>query len=153
MNKFMEVAFEEARKGMHGNEGGPFGAVVVKNGEIISRAHNEVLLHNDPTNHAEVLAIRRASSVLENFDLTGCEIYSTSYPCPMCLASILWAHIDKIYYGTSSEEVEKVGFDDSLIYQKLCNKHQLASAIKPIDSEDCRELLLEWDKKEDKKTY
>lgn len=153
MNRFMEAAFEEARKGMHGNEGGPFGAVVVRNGKIIAKAHNEVLLHNDPTNHAEVLAIRRASSILENLDLKGCEIYSTSYPCPMCLAAILWARIDKIYYGTSSEEVEKAGFDDSRIHQALCGEHMTKPAIQPVDSEKCETLLREWDEKEDKTIY
>ncbi|MDK2893125.1 nucleoside deaminase [Methanohalophilus sp.] len=153
MNRFMKVAFEEAKKGMHDNEGGPFGAVVVRNGKIIAKAHNEVLLHNDPTNHAEVLAIRRASSFLNNFDLTGCEIYSTSYPCPMCLAAILWARIDRLYYGTSSKEIEKAGFDDYRIYQLLCEKHRVHPATQYIDSEECRILLREWDKKEDKTIY
>ena len=149
----MEIAFEEAKKGMNNDDGGPFGAVIVKEDTVISKAHNEVLKSNDPTSHAEVLAIRRASSSLKNFDLTGCEIYSTSYPCPMCLAAILWAHIDKVYYGTSSQEVEKIGFDDSRIQQALCETHSPKLNTQSIDNERCLELLKEWDEKEDKRTY
>ncbi|MEZ5334004.1 MAG: nucleoside deaminase [Methanolobus sp.] len=89
----MQVAIDEAREGMKQNHGGPFGAIIVKNGKIISRAHNEVLKTNDPTAHAEVLAIRRASSILKKFDLSDCEIYTSSQPCPMCLAAIYWARI------------------------------------------------------------
>ena len=149
----MEIAFEEAKMGMDDDDGGPFGAVIVKEDTIISKAHNEVLKSNDPTSHAEVLAIRRASSSLKNFDLTGCEIYSTSYPCPMCLAAILWAHIDKVYYGTSSKEVEEIGFDDSRIRQVLCEKHNAKLNTQSLENKKCLELLREWDKKEDKKMY
>ena len=105
MNDFMQVAIDEAREGMSHNHGGPFGAVIVKDGEIIAKSHNRVLHTNDPTAHAEIGAIRQASSILENFDLSDCEIYTTSQPCPMCLAAIYWARIEKIYFGTDKEEV------------------------------------------------
>lgn len=99
--------------------GGPFGAVVVKDGIIISTGVNRVTAHNDPTAHAEVNAIRKAARKLGTFDLSGCEIYTSCEPCPMCLGAIYWAHIDKIYYGNTKTDAAAIGFDDSFIYDEL----------------------------------
>ncbi|MBU3113430.1 nucleoside deaminase [Clostridium lacusfryxellense] len=119
MNKFMKLAIDEAISGMTLNDGGPFGAVIVKNGEIISFAHNEVVKTNDPTAHAEVTALRKASSKLGRFDLSDCEIYSSCEPCPMCFAAIHWAKIKKLYYGSTREDAANINFDDKYIYDVI----------------------------------
>ncbi len=99
--------------------GGPFGAVIVKNGEIIATGVNRVTLNNDPTAHAEINAIREASKKLGTFDLQGCEIYSSCEPCPMCLGAIYWAHIDKLYFANTKQDAKEIDFDDSFIYEEL----------------------------------
>ncbi len=98
-NVYMAKAIQEAQRGIRLNHGGPFGAVIVRNGALIAAAHNQVLRDHDPTAHAEVLAVRRAAKKRQDFDLSDCEIYTTCEPCPMCLAALYWARIDKIYYG------------------------------------------------------
>lgn len=115
MDKFMQMAFLEAEKGIEAGAGGPFGAVIVKDGEVIASGHNEVLKHNDPTAHAEMIVIRQASSALQEYHLKGCTLYVTAEPCPMCSAAIHWAHIDKVVYAATKEEVAEIGFDDALI--------------------------------------
>jgi guanine deaminase len=154
MDNFMQAAIDEAREGMQHNHGGPFGAIIVRDGKIISRTHNKVLLTNDPTAHAEVLAIRQASGILENFDLSDCEIYTSSQPCPMCLAAIYWARIRKVYFGTNKEDVAAIGFDDNLFY-KLIRGEDTENAVEivNINRKECLELLKEWDEKNDKKMY
>ncbi|MDA3908025.1 MAG: nucleoside deaminase [Sulfurimonas sp.] len=112
MNKWMQIAYNEATQGMLANDGGPFGAVIVKDDKIISQAHNKVLKSNDPTAHAEVNAIRKASKLLETFDLEGCVLYTTCKPCPMCLGAIFWARIGTVYFGATEEDAAKGGFDD-----------------------------------------
>ena len=119
MNAFMKLAIDEALAGMKNNDGGPFGAVIVRNGEIISFAHNEVVKTNDPTAHAEVTALRKASSKLGRFDLSDCEIYSSCEPCPMCFAAIHWAKIKKLYYGSTREDAANINFDDKYIYDVI----------------------------------
>ena len=154
MNSFMQTSIDEARHGITHNHGGPFGAVIVRDGEIISRAHNQVLKTNDPTAHAEVLAIRQASSVLGKFDLSDCELYTTSQPCPMCLAAIFWARIKTVYYGSDKEDVAKIGFDDSLFYDLIRGQnmdHELEMVN--IDREASLQLLKLWEKKPDRKMY
>ncbi|WP_048135492.1 nucleoside deaminase [Methanolobus tindarius] len=154
MEKFMQIAIDEAREGMEHNHGGPFGAIIVKDGKIISRAHNRVLVTNDPTAHAEVLAIRQASEVLDKFDLSDCEIYTSSQPCPMCLAAIYWARITKVYFGTNKEDVAAIGFDDSLFYKFIRGDADKSTLeIINIDRKECLELLKEWDEKTDKEMY
>lgn len=101
MNKFMDFANQEAIRGFMQDAGGPFGAVIVREGKIVASAHNEVLKTNDPTAHAEVNAIRKAAAILNKFDLSDCELYTSCEPCPMCLAAIYWARITKVYYGCS----------------------------------------------------
>jgi tRNA(Arg) A34 adenosine deaminase TadA len=120
-------------------KGGPFGAVIVRADQVISIACNEVLCTNDPTAHAEILAIRRAGEKLETYDLSGCVIYATAEPCPMCLAAIIWANIDKVYYASSVEEAEKIGFRDSRIYRHMRGEERIIE-LEQIDSEACVEL-------------
>ena len=114
MRKAIDVAIENVKNG-----GGPFGAVIVKNGEIVSTGVNRVTANNDPTAHAEVSAIRAACEKLGTFMLNGCEIYSSCEPCPMCLGAIYWAHIDRLYYGCNKSDAADAGFDDSFIYKEL----------------------------------
>jgi len=115
---FMKEAIEESRKSITKKEGGPFGAVIVKDGKVISKAHNTVLKTNDPTMHAEVAAIRKASKKLSSYDLSGCILYSSCKPCPMCLAAARWANIEKIYYVLTSEDAESIGFRDRIFYEE-----------------------------------
>lgn len=154
MNKYMQVAVEEAFTGMRKGDGGPFGAVIVKDGQIIAQAHNEVLKTNDPTMHAEVNAIRQATKLLGRFDLSDCEIYSSCEPCPMCFAAIHWAKMRKLHIGASRFDAAKIGFDDQYIYDVI-NKtadHQQV-AIEEIDCEACKEPFEEWAMKADKQQY
>lgn len=114
MRKAIELSVENVKNG-----GGPFGAVIVKGDEIVATGVNRVTAHNDPTAHAEVSAIREACRRLGTFDLSGCEIYTSCEPCPMCLGAIYWAHLDKIYYGNNKDDAADIGFDDSFIYEEL----------------------------------
>ncbi|MCC8198564.1 MAG: nucleoside deaminase [Tannerellaceae bacterium] len=155
MNKkdFMRKAIELSVENVH-QGGGPFGAVIVKNNRIIATGVNRVTDSCDPTAHAEVSAIRNACKELDTFDLSGCEIYTTCEPCPMCLGAIYWAHLDKIYYGNNKTDAKHIGFDDSFIYDEL--------ELKPADRKLPSEVLLpdeaikafqEWNHKEDKVEY
>jgi len=118
-NKFMLEAIKKAEENIISGKGGPFGAVVVRNGEIIAAVGNRVTSTNDPTAHAEVVAIREACKVLDTFDLTGCEIFASCEPCPMCLGAIMWARIDKLYYAADRIDASRAGFDDELFYTEL----------------------------------
>src|ERR1700753_3601925 len=117
--KFMEMAIELSRYNVENAQGGPFGAVVVKDGEVIARSANRVVPTNDPTAHAEVSAIRLACKELNTFSLDGCVIYTSCEPCPMCLGAIYWARLDKIYYANEKVDAAKIGFDDHFIYDKI----------------------------------
>ena len=117
--KFMRRAMALAQNGIDALSGGPFGAVVVKGGEIVGEGCNRVTSTNDPTAHAEVVAIRNAAVALETFDLTGCEIYSSCEPCPMCLAAIYWSHCSAIFYGNTSSDAADAGFDDAFLYEEV----------------------------------
>lgn len=147
MNKFMKQAIKESKKGMLKNHGGPFGAVIVKDGKIISSSHNQVLKTNDPTSHAEINAIRKASQKLQSYDLSGCDIYTSCMPCPMCLGAIKWANISNIYYGATSEDADKIGFRDLVFYE---DKDQ---TLINIDRKEALKVFRLWSKKEDKKLY
>jgi tRNA(Arg) A34 adenosine deaminase TadA len=148
----MKVAYDEATEGMLSNEGGPFGAVILKDGEIIAKAHNRVLLSNDPTAHAEVNAIREASQKLERFDLSDCVLYTTCMPCPMCLGAIMWARIGTVYYGATEEDAAKGGFDDLRFYEILQGKKE-GLTLTQIDQKESASLFDVWNEKEDKVTY
>ena len=124
----MLEAIKKAEENILTGTGGPFGAVVVRDGKIISAVGNRVTSTNDPTAHAEVVAIREACKTLDTFDLTGCEIYASCEPCPMCLGAIMWARIDKLYYAADRIDATRAGFDDELFYSELslpADKRQL----------------------------
>lgn len=142
-DRFIELAVKEAKEGMTAGKGGPFGAVIVKDGRIISSASNEVLSSCDPTAHAEMLAIRRASEKLRGHDLSGCTIYATGEPCPMCLSAIIWAKIAKVYYCASVDEAEKIGFRDSLIYRHLRGAER-AVELEKVEDDAVHELYAEY---------
>ncbi|MBZ9633505.1 nucleoside deaminase [Clostridium sp. FP1] len=154
MNEFMKIAIDEAMVGMANNDGGPFGAVIVRNGEIISRAHNEVIHTNDPTAHAEVTAIRKASNILSRFDLSDCVIYSSCEPCPMCFAAIHWAKIKKLYYGSTRHDAAAIDFDDQYIYDVINGTAtQLQVEVIQIDREESLEPFKKWKGKMDRVQY
>jgi tRNA(Arg) A34 adenosine deaminase TadA len=117
--KFMRHAIELGRKGMEAGNGGPFGAIVVKNGKIIGEGWNRVLLSNDPTAHGEITAIRDACNNIQSYDLSGCELYTSGEPCPMCLSAIYWARLDRIFYGFNIKAAAEAAFDDAFIFKEL----------------------------------
>ena len=148
----MQIAYNEAIKGMNANEGGPFGAVIVKDDKILAKAHNRVLATNDPTAHAEVIAIKEASQLLGTYDLSGCSLYAPTQPCPMCLGAIFWARIETVYYGTTKLDAAKGGFDDARFYEMIKRENNDV-ALKQIDYEECAEIFEQWNAKEDKQIY
>lgn len=120
---FMRIAIRLSEQNVKKALGGPFGAVIVKDGKIIAKSANKVTLKNDPTAHAEISAIRIACKESASFDLSGCVIYTSCEPCPMCLSAIYWAHLDKIYYANTKENAAGIGFDDQFIYQEIAKPH------------------------------
>ncbi len=151
--KFMRHAIELSKKSVE-NGGGPFGAVIVKDGEIIAEASNSVTHDNDPTAHAEVNAIRQASKKLNTFDLSGAEIYTSCEPCPMCLGAIYWARLDKIYFANTKDDAKSIGFDDSFIYEEIEKPyHQRKIPTIQILREEALEAFKMWQEKEDKIEY
>ena len=136
------------------NGGGPFGAVIARDGEIVGTGTNRVTLDCDPTAHAEVNAIRDAASRLGTFDLSGCEIYSSCEPCPMCLGAIYWAHLDRLYYGNDKQDAAGVGFDDAFIYRELDLKPEDRSLkSERLLSDEAAAAFREWAAKPDKVEY
>lgn len=147
----MQEAIIEARKGMEQGSGGPFGSVVVKDGKIVGRSSNKVFETNDPTAHAEVMAIRDAARNLGTAELNGCEIYSLGEPCPMCMAAIYWARIECVYFANSKEEAARVGFDDTMIYRELALPYQQRTlSMSHMPSDDAKQLFADWDRYVDK---
>ena len=140
MEKFMEAALQEAYEGIEKNHGGPFGAVVVKDGRIVGRGHNRVLYKKDPTCHGEMEAIRDACKNLGTHDLTGCQLYTTAEPCPMCLGGILWSNIQEVYFGCDRIDTDRIGFRDDVFYEYLDGKNDILS-IRQIDHEKCLSLF------------
>lgn len=154
MNKYMKIAFNESIKGMQEGHGGPFGAVIVRNGEIIAKAHNNVLKTNDPTAHAEISAIRKATEKLGRFDLSDCEIYSSCEPCPMCFAAIHWAKMKKLYFGCTRYDAAKIGFDDQFIYDVINGNSKIKQVeIEEFDRNECLIAFKKWEEKTNKKEY
>ena len=149
MMRACQLAEESVRQG-----GGPFGAVIARNGEIIAEGSNCVTIHHDPTAHAEVTAIRKATKALATHNLSGCEIYTSCEPCPMCLGAIYWAHLDKIYYGNNREDAAKIGFDDDFIYKEIELKPEMRSLPSEIlMQEETIKAFKMWTEKEDKTEY
>ena len=149
MRRAIALAVENVRQG-----GGPFGAVIARNGEIIAEGVNRVTAHNDPTAHAEVQAIRAACEKLSTFDLSDCEIYASCEPCPMCLGAIYWANLDKIYFANNRKDAADIGFDDDFIYKEIevtPEKRQKPSEI--LMREEALKAFDMWREKEDKTEY
>ncbi len=153
MEDKMMMAIEEARRTMNEDKGGPFGAVITDlDGNVISVASNLVLESHDPTAHAEVMAIRKASEKLGTHDLSKCILYATGYPCPMCLSAIIWSNIRKVYYGTNLREAEEIGFRDDFIYEYLNGKNKDILDIEGLCHDECKELFNEY-KDKNKEIY
>lgn len=152
--KFMKRAIEIAQQGMDNNKGGPFGAIVVKNGEIIAESYNQVTSENDPTAHAEISAIRKACEKLNSFQLEGCVIYTSCEPCPMCFGAIYWARVKAVYYACTKEDAAEIDFDDQFIYQEL-DKNIDDRNIKFVNllREDGKQVFNSWKNKSDKIEY
>ena len=144
INKFMALAIDEAREGINKGHGGPFGSVIVKDGEIVGKGHNRVLKNNDPTCHGEIDAIRKACYNLDSFDLTGCELYTTGEPCHMCLCACMWANISRVYYGCTIEDNGKIGFRDDKFNGIFEGREKLKDYLVELDRDACLELFDEY---------
>lgn len=153
-NAFMHEAIRQAVENVRSGRGGPFGAVVVKEGRVVATGTNLVTTVNDPTAHAEVTAIREACRILGAFQLTGCEIYTSCEPCPMCLGAIYWARPDRVYFAATANDAAAAGFDDSFIYEELKLVHRDRKIpFEPMLRELGREPFDEWLKKADRVRY
>ena len=150
---YIKLATAEAEKNLTSNEGGPFGAVIVKDNVIVGTGHNQVLLNNDPTCHAEIQAIRNACQNLGTYDLTDCILYTSCYPCPMCLSATIWANIKTIYYGNTAEDADKIGFRDDFMYQYLADKSINLSELKPLGRYIIIKTFEKYQANPDKKIY
>jgi tRNA(Arg) A34 adenosine deaminase TadA len=152
--EFMRAAIEEGRKGMIANEGGPFGAVVVKDGQIIGRGHNQVLLLKDPTAHAEVMAIRDACKNLNDFQLADCELYTSCEPCPMCLGAIYWARPKVVYFACNRADAAGIEFDDDFIYREVSTSlDERSIPFQELLRVEALVLFRHWAQKVDKTPY
>lgn len=148
MNKYMNIAIEEAKQGIINKHGGPFGAVIVKDSKIIASSHNKVLLNNNPTCHGEIEAIKEACNKLNTYDLKGCELYTTGEPCHMCLCACMWANIDKIYYGCTIEDNENIGFRDNKFDKIFGGRDKLTNYMICIERDECLKLFEEYNNME-----
>ncbi|MBQ6110572.1 MAG: nucleoside deaminase [Alphaproteobacteria bacterium] len=158
MNEYMKTAIELSEDNLKTNAGGPFGAVVVKDGKIIGRGSNHVLKNNDPTAHAEIMAIRDACKNIKSYDLSGCELYTSCYPCPMCLSAIIWANIKTVYYGNTKEDAANIGFRDDFIYDYLktltANKpNTKILKLKSLGRSEAIKVFTDFANKKDKTIY
>ena len=140
-NEYMQMAIDEAMEGVTHGHGGPFGCVIVKDGVVVGRGHNRVLADNDATCHGEIAAIRNAGETLGTHDLTGCELYTTGEPCPMCLCACLWANIDKVYYGCTIADNARIGFRDERFDRLLGGREAVADYLVCVDREACLQLF------------
>ena len=158
MNEFMDVAIDLSDDNFDKGYGGPFGACIVKDGKIIGKGINMVLKNNDPTAHAEIVAIRNACKHLETYDLSNCEIYTSCYPCPMCLSAIIWANIKEVYYGNTKEDAKDIGFRDDFIYEyinKLADnkKDNRVLKLKCMNREEAIKVFNRFKEEKDKILY
>lgn len=153
-SRYMRRVLELAQQGMDAGHGGPFGAVIVKNGEVVGEAHNEVLSSNDPTAHAELLAVRRASARLKTFNLSGCELYTNGAPCCMCMSSMLWARLDRVYYVLSMDDSRDIGLGDEPFYEELARPLDGRQIIPMVQNRElnreARAVYESWAAKPDK---
>ena len=158
MNKYMQIAKDLSNDNLKTNYGGPFGACIVKDGKIIGKGSNNVLKNNDPTAHAEIVAIRDACKNINSYDLTGCELYTSCYPCPMCLSAIIWSNIKKVYFGNTKEDAANIGFRDDFIYNYIGNlskniQDNEIMDLKCIDREETIKVFNDFVNKKDKTIY
>ena len=156
MNTFMKIAKELSDENLKSNAGGPFGACIVKDGKVVGIGSNHVLINNDPTAHAEIIAIREACKNINSYDLSGCELYTSCYPCPMCLSAIIWANIKKVYYGNTKEDAANIGFRDDFIYdfiKELLSGSNNTLDLECIDREETIKTFDEFKEKRDKIMY
>ena len=158
MNKYMKIAKDLSEDNLKTNSGGPFGACVVKDGKIIGKGSNHVLSNNDPTAHAEIMAIRDACRNINSYDLNDCELYTSCYPCPMCLSATIWSNIKKVYYGNTKEDATNIGFRDDHIYKYIKDltdnvmKDEILN-LECIDREETIKIFNEFIRKDDKTIY
>lgn len=151
--KYMKMAIEQARNGIHNGHGGPFGSVIVKDDKVIGFGHNQVLKNNDSTAHGEVTAIRNAEQSLGTYDLSGAEIYTTGEPCPMCLAACMWANISKVYYGCTIADNESIGFRDAKFDSLLGGRAHMSEYLEQVGRDECLELFDEYNHIEERTIY
>lgn len=149
---YMEEALKEAYEGIRNGHGGPFGCVIVKDGKIVGRGHNRVLLKKDPTCHGEMEAIRDACTNMGTHDLSGCVLYTTAEPCPMCLGGIMWANIAEAYYGCSVSDTDKIGFRDDIFYEYLSGKKDILT-LKEEERAECLKLFKEYEENKSNQRY
>jgi len=146
------MAINEARKGIRSGHGGPFGSVIIKDGLVIAKGHNQVIKNQDPTCHGEMMAIHKACKKLGTFDLNGCELYTTAEPCPMCLGAILWANISKVYFGCNIFDTEDIGFRDKVFYE-INESGKKDELVIELDRKQCLKLFEEYKNIKDKHHY
>lgn len=143
-NTYMQIAIDEARAGIYNAHGGPFGTVIVKDGQIVGQGHNHVLVDNDSTAHGEIYAIRETEKALGTYDLSGCVLYTTGEPCPMCLAACMWANIEHVYYGCTIADNEMIGFRDNLFDSMFGGREAFDDYLTELDRESCLRLFEEY---------
>ena len=151
-NKFMAAAIREAKRGVALGRGGPFGSVIVKDDKIIGRGHNQVVFKNNPRLHGEMVALEKAGKKIQNFDLTGCDIYTTCEPCPMCLCALLWSNIKTIYFGCTKRDAHDIGFRDE-IFDDLLSIDRSKINLVQIDHDECLALFAEYKQCQKKVMY
>ena len=151
MDRYMKKAKQNAQKSIRKKEGGPFGAVILdEKGNVIANGNNKVIVNNDPTAHAEIVAIRSACRKLKKYDLSNCILYTSCEPCPMCLSAIIWANIKEVYYACTREDAESIGFRDNLIYDYLNGKSRDLIKLKQIDRDECISLFNKYEEEQGK---
>lgn len=158
MNEFMKEAIDLSKENFKERSGGPFGACIVKDGKIIGKGKNSVIKNNDPTAHAEVMAIRDACRNINSYDLSNCELYTSCFPCPMCLSAIIWSNIKTVYYGNTKEDAADIGFRDNFIYDYLNNlannkEDNSVMTLKTLNHDEALEAFKEYQQDPNKITY
>ena len=155
MNEFMKIAKDLSEDNLKTKAGGPFGACIVKDGKIIGKGSNQVIKNNDPTAHAEIIAIREACKNINSYDLSGCQLYTSCYPCPMCLSAIIWSNIKEVYYGNTKEDAANIGFRDDYIYEFIKNNNtdSFVLNLECINRDETIKVFEEYNKDTDKQIY
>ena len=152
--KFMKVAVALSETNLYNNDGGPFGCIIVKGDEIIGKGNNQVTSTNDPTAHAEIVAIKNACKNLQTHQLEGCEIYTSCEPCPMCMGAIYWARPSKVYFANTRYDAAEIGFDDSMIYNEInASPDERKIPLINLGREDAKKVFISWHNKSDKQHY